>query len=82
MNFVFPQPAVVCGCVRNSVIKPGPARRVDPGPGLVRATQKTGARKKPVKPSLTQPNPGETRTIYTNSPRENWESKRKAKFLP
>ena len=59
--------------------------RTGPGPGPVRAAQKTGARKKPARPGLTRvtrPDPGETRTIYTNSPRENWESKRKAKFLP
>jgi hypothetical protein len=36
--------------VGTSVIKPGPARRVDPGPGPVRATQKTGARKNPGDP--------------------------------
>jgi hypothetical protein len=60
----------------SSVIKPDrPGNSiqvpVDPGPGLVRATQKTGARKKSARPGLirvTWPNPGETRNIYSNSP--------------
>jgi hypothetical protein len=33
--------------VFSSVIIPGPARQVDPGPGPVRATQKTSVGKKP-----------------------------------
>jgi hypothetical protein len=51
--------------VATSVIKPGPARRVDPGPGPVRVRQKTGLRKKPVKPGrpgLTRVRPG----VYIN----------------
>jgi hypothetical protein len=39
------------------VIKPGPARRVNPGTGPVRVAQKTGECKKPVRPGQ----PGQTR---------------------
>ena len=51
----------------SSVIKPGPARRVDPGPGPVRTAQKTGARKKPARPDLTRvtrPDPGDPTGLY------------------
>ena len=51
----------------SSVIKPGPARRVDPGPGPVRTAQKTGARKKPARPGLTRvtrPDPGDPAGLY------------------
>jgi hypothetical protein len=54
--------------IRNIVIKPGPARRVDPGAGPVRVCQKTGQCNDPVKPGRpggsirylgeTQPRPG------------------------
>ena len=69
IGFVFVWNGLLrCISVFSSVIKPGLARRVDPGPGPVRAIQKTGARKKPARPGLTRPDPGETRNIYTNSP--------------
>jgi hypothetical protein len=53
-----------------TIIKLGPAQRVDAVAGLVRARQKVSTRKKLARPGLTQvtrPNPGETRYIYINS---------------
>jgi hypothetical protein len=60
--------------------RPARVDPVDPGPGPVRATQKTGARKKLARPGLTRVRPG--LYILTHLSREIWESKRKAKFLP
>jgi hypothetical protein len=38
---------------KTTIIKPGPARWVDPGPELIRTRQKTSTRKKPAKPGQT-----------------------------
>jgi len=53
----------------HSVLKPGPARRVDPGLRPVRVEAKTRLGIGPVKPGRpgtrsTQSNPGETRSIF------------------
>ena len=52
-----------------SVLKPGPARRVDPGLGPVRVEAKTRSGIGPGKPGRpgtrsTRSNPGETRSIF------------------
>ena len=59
----------VCLCVLDTVIKPGPARRVDPGPGRPGGWTGPGLTKdrlwqQPGQTQATQANPDETRFFF------------------